>query len=116
MHKSAAKHIEIGVKQTWSIKNYRYVCNVSILHMCGLETSISHRILKAWYTKPPCLEEEEPQRPLQPFLSIIHSGQWSEVIPMSTDSVHKAKGIPMSAKQIPSPATIESERLGCLSK
>ena len=23
------KHIEIGVKQAWSIKNYRYVCNVS---------------------------------------------------------------------------------------
>ena len=24
-----SKYIEIGVKQTWNIKNYRYVCNVS---------------------------------------------------------------------------------------
>ena len=23
------KHIRIGAKQAWSIKNYRYVCNVS---------------------------------------------------------------------------------------
>jgi hypothetical protein len=34
MHKNAMKykkkHKAIGVKQAWSIKNYRYVCDVSI--------------------------------------------------------------------------------------
>jgi hypothetical protein len=26
----STKHKVIGVKQAWSIKNYRYVCNVSV--------------------------------------------------------------------------------------
>jgi hypothetical protein len=29
MPRSVKKHKAIGVKQAWSIKNYRYVCNVS---------------------------------------------------------------------------------------